>query len=286
MLSLQSKTRDVSAVRRRACRSRTATTAWTPRSRPSLTWLRRTSGSPRCLPIRRTQPYATCFAQSCGMVRHGEARAALRAWRWSSEDICKAHAAARGMVMQCSPMSAFSTAIRTIHAQTMVYGKQALLRVRRDFQGQGLGIIVWAFAKIGYDPSKIRDLLQAFAQEVCTAPSRTVPLHGEQVCNRDPQNSARAGISATAPDSQSQRLIRTISCRVNTHSAVAADGCAHLLSQVAQYLSSTSQGKGIAHASEPSSSKHRASSMFGRRRIGSGAHTAPRRAASSSGRSR
>ena len=38
--------------------------------------------------------------------------------------------------------------------------------LRRDFQGQGLGIIVWAFAKIGYDPSKIRDLLQAFAQEV------------------------------------------------------------------------------------------------------------------------
>ena len=36
----------------------------------------------------------------------------------------------------------------------------------RAFQGQGLGIIVWAFAKIGYDPSKIRDLLQAFAQEV------------------------------------------------------------------------------------------------------------------------
>ena len=25
---------------------------------------------------------------------------------------------------------------------------------------------MWAFAKIGYDPSKIRDLLQAFAQEV------------------------------------------------------------------------------------------------------------------------
>jgi len=43
-----------------------------------------------------------------------------------------------------------------------------VLAARRDFQGQGLGIIVWAFAKIGYDPSKIRDLLQAFAQEVRT----------------------------------------------------------------------------------------------------------------------
>lgn len=44
----------------------------------------------------------------------------------------------------------------------------------REFQGQGLGIIVWAFAKIGYDPRKIRDLLQAFAQEVCPPP-RLVP---------------------------------------------------------------------------------------------------------------
>ena len=46
--------------------------------------------------------------------------------------------------------------------------RRACLPLRRDFQGQGLGIIVWAFAKIGYDPSKIRDLLQAFAQEVRT----------------------------------------------------------------------------------------------------------------------
>jgi hypothetical protein len=35
----------------------------------------------------------------------------------------------------------------------------------REFQGQGLGIIVWAFAKIGYDTSKIQDLLERFAQE-------------------------------------------------------------------------------------------------------------------------
>ncbi|KAK9811789.1 hypothetical protein WJX72_010082 [[Myrmecia] bisecta] len=35
----------------------------------------------------------------------------------------------------------------------------------RDFQGQGLGIIVWAYAKINYDASKIRQLLEDFAQE-------------------------------------------------------------------------------------------------------------------------
>ena len=32
-------------------------------------------------------------------------------------------------------------------------------------QGQGLGIIIWALAKICYEPVKIQALLQAFAQE-------------------------------------------------------------------------------------------------------------------------
>lgn len=35
----------------------------------------------------------------------------------------------------------------------------------QQVQGQGLGIIIWALAKICYDPTKIRGLLQAFAQE-------------------------------------------------------------------------------------------------------------------------
>jgi hypothetical protein len=36
---------------------------------------------------------------------------------------------------------------------------------RRCIQGQGLGIVVWSLAKINYDASRVRHLLQAFAQE-------------------------------------------------------------------------------------------------------------------------
>lgn len=39
------------------------------------------------------------------------------------------------------------------------------LKSVQEFQGQGLGIIIWAFAKIGYDSSKIRPLLDGFARE-------------------------------------------------------------------------------------------------------------------------
>lgn len=35
----------------------------------------------------------------------------------------------------------------------------------RCIQGQGLGIVVWSLAKINYDASRVRHLLQAFAQE-------------------------------------------------------------------------------------------------------------------------
>lgn len=34
----------------------------------------------------------------------------------------------------------------------------------RCIQGQGLGIVVWSLAKINYDASRVRHLLQAFAQ--------------------------------------------------------------------------------------------------------------------------
>ena len=37
--------------------------------------------------------------------------------------------------------------------------------VHRCIQGQGLGIVVWSLAKINYDASRVRHLLQAFAQE-------------------------------------------------------------------------------------------------------------------------
>ena len=42
-------------------------------------------------------------------------------------------------------------------------------------QGQGLGIIIWALAKICYDPLKIRSLLQAFAQEAISRLTAGVP---------------------------------------------------------------------------------------------------------------
>lgn len=42
-------------------------------------------------------------------------------------------------------------------------------------QGQGLGIIIWALAKICYDPAKIRPLLQAFAQEAIDRLTEGVP---------------------------------------------------------------------------------------------------------------
>ncbi len=42
-------------------------------------------------------------------------------------------------------------------------------------QGQGLGIIIWALAKICYDPVKIRSLLQAFAQEAIYRLTQGVP---------------------------------------------------------------------------------------------------------------
>ena len=42
-------------------------------------------------------------------------------------------------------------------------------------QGQGLGIIIWALAKICYDPAKIRSLLQAFAQEAIDRLTEGVP---------------------------------------------------------------------------------------------------------------
>ncbi len=42
-------------------------------------------------------------------------------------------------------------------------------------QGQGLGIIIWALAKICYDPVKIRSLLQAFAQEAIDRLTEGVP---------------------------------------------------------------------------------------------------------------
>lgn len=43
-------------------------------------------------------------------------------------------------------------------------GDLALLHLR-CIQGQGLGIVVWSLAKINYDASRVRHLLQAFAQE-------------------------------------------------------------------------------------------------------------------------
>lgn len=42
-------------------------------------------------------------------------------------------------------------------------------------QGQGLGIIIWALAKICYDPLKIRTLLQAFATEAISRLTQGVP---------------------------------------------------------------------------------------------------------------
>lgn len=42
-------------------------------------------------------------------------------------------------------------------------------------QGQGLGIIIWALAKICYEPVKIRALLQAFAQEAIDRLTEGVP---------------------------------------------------------------------------------------------------------------
>lgn len=42
-------------------------------------------------------------------------------------------------------------------------------------QGQGLGIIIWALAKICYDPIRIRFLLQAFAQEAIDRLTDGVP---------------------------------------------------------------------------------------------------------------
>ncbi|DBA85926.1 TPA: hypothetical protein ACH3X1_005470 [Trebouxia sp. C0004] len=45
----------------------------------------------------------------------------------------------------------------------------------KEVQGQGLGIIIWALAKICYDPVKIRSLLQAFAQEAIDRLTEGVP---------------------------------------------------------------------------------------------------------------
>ena len=42
-------------------------------------------------------------------------------------------------------------------------------------QGQGLGIIIWALAKICYEPVKIKTLLQAFAQEAIDRLTEGVP---------------------------------------------------------------------------------------------------------------
>lgn len=41
----------------------------------------------------------------------------------------------------------------------------ACVHAHRCIQGQGLGIVVWSLAKINYDASRVRHLLQAFAQE-------------------------------------------------------------------------------------------------------------------------
>lgn len=95
----------------------------------------------------------------------------------------------------------------------------------RDFQGQGLGIIVWAFAKIGYDPSKIQDLLQAFAQEArCLPPMTTSVLYIQRVTwvmlAREPRDVNSGSIMQSTDPTQQLRALSSITSHAASSIAV------------------------------------------------------------------
>lgn len=80
--------------------------------------------------------------------------------------------------LYCKPLPCLVRPVATTLALESLgprFGLVASEGLCTQVQGQGLGIIIWALAKICYDPIRIRFLLQAFAQEAIDRLTDGVP---------------------------------------------------------------------------------------------------------------